>query len=128
MMNVDHLPPLLHLSHAAKELGVTLSRMRNLVHKRRIGFVYVGARQMIPREELPRFISNNTVPPCPDETPVPVSASLKSESAFTSAGPKLAAAGSAARARQIANKLKSSSPSSCVSEHAPADRVIPLKP
>jgi hypothetical protein len=31
-MNVDHLPPLLNLSHVAKELGVRVGRMPGLVH------------------------------------------------------------------------------------------------
>jgi hypothetical protein len=31
-MNVDHLPPLLNLSNAARILGVTVGRMRGLVH------------------------------------------------------------------------------------------------
>jgi hypothetical protein len=32
MMNVDHLPPLLNLSHVAKEIGARVGRVRGLVH------------------------------------------------------------------------------------------------
>ena len=32
MMDVDHLPRLLNLSHVAKEIGVRVGRVRGLVH------------------------------------------------------------------------------------------------
>jgi hypothetical protein len=112
---------------ASAVMGPTEGQVRALMRKGLIAHVHVGRRLMIPRDAIERFIQENTVQPCRDETPVPVSASSKKEGAFTSAGPKLAAAGSVARVLQIADKLKSSSPSSCVSERAPADRVIPLK-
>jgi excisionase family DNA binding protein len=126
-MDVDHLPPLMSLIHAAKELGVPVSRMRHLVHKRRIGFVRVGARQMIPREALPRFIEDNLVLPCPEEAQDHDSGFSPSAVATISSGPNPAARGSAARVRQIAQSLKSRSPSSSDAAREPVDRVIPLK-
>jgi hypothetical protein len=108
-------------------MGLSVSQVRMLIQRRRLEHILVGRRLFVPRNAIPRFIAENTVQPCRDEIQAPVSASSKSGVPFTSAGPKLAAAGSAARARQIANKLKSSSPNFCISEHAPAGRVIPLK-
>jgi excisionase family DNA binding protein len=126
-MKVDHLPPLLSLSHAAKELGVPTSRMRQLVRRRRIGFVWLGERQMIPRDALPRFIEDNMVTPCPEETQDHDSDFSPSAVATTSPGPSQAARGSAARARRIAKSLKSRSPNSSDGKVEPEDRVIPLR-
>jgi excisionase family DNA binding protein len=126
-LRIDDLPELASLAQTAAVMGLTVPQVRSLIHEGRLEYVEIGRRLFVPKAAIPRFISQNTVQPCRDETPGPVSASSKKEGAFTSAGPKAAAAGSAARVRQIANKLKSSSPSSCVSERAPADRVIPLK-
>jgi excisionase family DNA binding protein len=113
---------------AAAELGVTPAQVRELVRARRLAFVPIGRRRMIPREELPRFVAENTVPPCQDATPAPTSASSTSAAATTSAGQTGIAAGSAARARRIAQKLRSPSPNSFTSEPAPPGRVIPLRP
>ena len=126
-LKFEHLPALASLAQTAKVMGLSVSQVRQLIRSRRLEHILVGRRPFVPKTAIPRFIAENTVQPCHDETPAPVSASSKSGAVFTSAGPKLVAAGSAARARQIANKLKSRSPSSCASEHEPAARVIPLK-
>jgi hypothetical protein len=126
-LDLDDLPELASVAQTAKVMGLTTAQVRSLIHNRRLEHVLVGQRPFVPKSAIPRFIANNTVQPCRDEIPAPASASSKSEAAFTSAGPKLAAAGSAARARQIANNLKLSSPNSYESERVPADRVIPLK-
>jgi hypothetical protein len=126
-LELADLPELASLTQTAEVMGLTVSQVRRLVQSRRLEHVLIGQRPFVPKTAIPHFIVENTVQPCRDEIPAPVSASSKSGAAFTSAGQKLAAAGSAARVRQIANELKSSSPSSCASEHAPAGRVIPLK-
>jgi hypothetical protein len=126
-LELEDLPELASLAQTAEVMGLTVSQVRRLIQNRRLEHVLIGQRPFVPKSAIPHFIAENTVQPCRDEIPAPVSASSKSGVAFTSAGPKLAAAGSAARARQIATKLKSSSRSSCVSERAPAGRVIPLK-
>lgn len=126
-LQLDDLPALASLAQTAEFMGLSESQVRQLIRSRRLEHILVGRRPFVPKTAIPRFIAENTVQPCHDETPAPVSASSKSGAVFTSAGPKLVAAGSAARARQIANKLKSRSPSSCASEHEPAARVIPLK-
>ena len=126
-LKLEHLPALASLAQTAKVMGLSVSQVRQLIRSRRLEHILVGRRPFVPKTAIPRFIAENTVQPCHDETPAPVSASSKSGAVFTSAGPKLVAAGSAARARQIANKLKSPLRSSCASEHEPAARVIPLK-
>src|SRR6516164_2606374 len=126
-LKLEHLPALASLAETAKVMGLSGSQVRQLIRSGRLEHILVGRRPFVPKTAMPRFLAENTVQPCHDETPAPVSASSKSGAVFTSAGPKLVAAGSAARARQIANKLKSRSPSSCASEHEPAARVTPLK-
>ena len=126
-LELDDLPELATLAQTAEVMGLSVSQVRRLIQSRRLEHVLVGLRPFVPKSAIPRFIAENTVQPCRDETPAPASAFSKNGVASTSAGPKAAAAGSAARARQIANKLKSPLRSSCASEHEPAARVIPLK-
>jgi hypothetical protein len=123
----DDLPELASLAQTAEVLGLTVHQVRRLINGRRIKHVIIGRRLFVPKSAIPDFIAENTVQSCRDEIPGPACDSSKSGTAFTSAGPKLAAAGSAVLARQIANKLKLSSPSSSKSERAPAARAIPLR-
>ena len=123
----NDLPELARLGQFGAVMGLTDRQVRELISKGRLEYVEIGRRLFVPRSAVDRFIAENTVQSCRDEIQGRVSASLKSEAAFTSVGPKPAAAGSAARARQIANKLKSLSPNSSASVRAPAGRVIPLK-
>jgi hypothetical protein len=64
---------------------------------------------MVPRGAIEQFISQNTVLPCRGEIPGRVYDSLNDVGSITSVGPNQGAAASAARALQIANKLKSPS-------------------
>jgi excisionase family DNA binding protein len=123
----NDLPELARLGQFGAVMGLTDRQVRGLISKGRLEYVEIGRRLFVPKSAVDRFIAENTVQSCRDETQGHVSASLKSEAAFTSAGPKLAAAGSAARARQIANELKSLSPNSSASVRAPAAPVIRLK-
>jgi excisionase family DNA binding protein len=126
-IDISHLRPLLSFKQAAEAIGLTESCLRDQVNRGHMAYVTVGKRRMIPRDALPKFISDHTVMPCPEETPDRVSASSKNEGATTSHGPSPVARGSAARARQIAAKLKSSSQSSSGNGSDGADRVIHLK-
>jgi excisionase family DNA binding protein len=119
---------LLTLPQAADMLGLTASQVRALVRKRQLAYVPIGSRKMIPREALLRFIADKVVKPCHDEIPDPASASSASAIATTSPGPSAIAAGSAARARRIADGLRSPSPSSSTYEPEGPGRVIQLKP
>ena len=123
----DQLPLLVTPKRAGAMMGITDSQVRALVHSGRLAHVLVGKRIMIPPAAIEQFIKDNTVLPCLAETPALVSASSKSGAVFTSAGPKLVAAGSAARARQIASRLRSRSQSFSTSEPEPQARVIPLR-
>jgi excisionase family DNA binding protein len=126
-LEMGDLPELVNLAQTAQVLGLSKPQVRRLIQSRRLEHVLVGQRPFVPKTAIPRFIADNTVQPCREETPALASAFSESERAFTSAGPKQAAAGSAARTRQIANRLKSRSPSSCASAPAGAAPVIPLK-
>jgi len=123
----DDLPELAGLAQFGAVMGLTDRQVRGLISEGRLEYVEIGRRLFVPKSAVDRFIAENTVQPCRDEIQAPVSVSSKSESAFTSVGPKAAAAGSAARARQIADKLRSHSPNSSESGRAPKARVIPLK-
>ena len=114
-LELGDLPELVNLAQTAEVLGLSKPQVRRLIQSRRLEHVLVGQRPFVPKTAIPRFIADNTVQPWREETPALVSVFSKSEVAFTSAGPKQAAAGSAARARQIANRLKLRSPSSCAS-------------
>jgi hypothetical protein len=125
---LDDLPELATLAQTAEVMGLSVAQVRGLIHAGRLAYVPVTrSRLFVPKGAIARFIAENTVHPCREETPGLASASSKSEVAFTSAGPKVAAAGSAARVRQIAKKLKSHLPSSSTNEPAMQAHVIPLK-
>ena len=127
MSNSATVGLLLTVQEAAVALGLKPDQVRALVRAKRLAFVLIGCRPMIPREDLPRFVTDNTVPPCPDAILAPTCASSPNVAATTSAGRSSIAAGSAARARQIAQKLRSPSPNSSTSETEAPGRVIPLK-
>ena len=115
-------PLLLTVKQAAGRMGVKEGQIRKLTRDGRLAHVRVGAWLMIPRGAIEQFIIDNTVQPCRGEIPAPVFDFSKSEDAITSAGLNQAAAGSAALALQIANKLKSRSPSSFTHE---SGKVVP---
>jgi excisionase family DNA binding protein len=97
---------------AARVLGLTVSQLRSLIREGRLAYLVIGRRPMIPREALQQFVLDNVKAPmpCPDGTKAHASAFLTSAAHTTSPGPSMVAHGSAARARQIASKLKSRSP------------------
>ena len=101
MTSVEGL--LLTMQQTADMLGLTASQVRALVRKRQLAYVPIGNRNMIPREAPLRFIADNMVEPCHDGTPDPASASSVNATATTSLGLSTIAAGSAARARRIAD-------------------------
>jgi excisionase family DNA binding protein len=124
---LSDLPMLATPKQAAEVMGLTDQQVRSLIRGGKIAHVLIGKRKMIPRDAIEKFIPQNTVHPCHAETRAPASASLKNEAATTSSGLKVVAAGSAARALQIAESLKSPLPSSSTSELATLARVIPLR-
>jgi excisionase family DNA binding protein len=125
---IESLPLLATPKMAAAVMGLTEHQVRDLLHEQRLAYVRIGKRLMIPRDAIKTFISENTVQATwQDETQARGSTSSKNADVITSSGPKAAAAGSAARARQIAHALKSRSPNSSTCEPAAPARVIPLK-
>jgi excisionase family DNA binding protein len=122
------LPKLLTIKQSSKVLGTTDDQTRELVNTRRIRYVAIGKRKMIPPDAIDAFILENTVQPeCREEMKVPNSALTPAAASITSPGQKAVAHASAQRLRQIANKLKSRSPNSSTSAPAQAALVIPLK-
>src|SRR5205809_1126339 len=79
---LDDLPELVSLSLTAKFMGVSVPQVRGLIHSLRLEHVPIGRRLFVPKIAIPRFIAENTVQSCREETPAPVSASSKSETAF----------------------------------------------
>jgi excisionase family DNA binding protein len=125
---IESLPLLATPKMAAAVMGLTEHQVRDLLHEQRLAYVRIGKQLMIPRDAIKTFISENTVQATwQDETQARGSTSSKNADVITSSGPKAAAAGSAARARQIAHALKSRSPNSSTCEPAAPARVIPLK-
>lgn len=118
---------LMTVTQASHKMGITGNQVRNLIREGRLAHVKIGRRVMIPRGAIEEFIVDNTVQPCRGETLDPAFASSKGGDAFTFAGLNQVAAGSAARALQMANKLKSSSLNSFTSESAKAALRTPRK-
>jgi len=121
------LPMLCTPKLAARVMGITEQQVRSLLRQRKIAHVPVGKRLMIPRNAIEDFIARNMVLPCHVEIPEHAYASLKSADAITSSGLNAVAAGSAARALQIASRLKSPLPNSSQVVSKPAAHVIPLR-
>ena len=83
------------LKQLADRVGISLGQARHLVCSGRIEHVRIGARRFVPEGAWERFITTNTVMPCPDATVAPDYAGSLSASASTSPGPSTAAAASA---------------------------------
>jgi excisionase family DNA binding protein len=126
-ISLTELPLLITPKQAAAVMGPSESQIRALIHSGRLAHVLVGRRIMIPRDAIERFIRDNTVLQCLDEMPVPASAISINGAVFTSAGRSEVAAGSAARALLIAERLKSPLRSSSPEATAPVARVIQLR-
>jgi excisionase family DNA binding protein len=123
----NDLPLLATPKQVSAVMGPSEKQIRELVRAGRLAHVMIGNRVMIPRSAIEKFIAENTVILCRDETQAPAFDSSTSGAPITSAGPSEAAAASAALARQTANKLKSRSRSSSNSGTGEQARVIPLK-
>lgn len=117
-------PLLLSIKQAAERLGISQSALRILVASSRIEHVRLGkSKVMLPAEAIHRFVIQNTVQVCPAATTALGSAFSTSAAATTSSGLKVDAAASAAAALQIAERLKSRSPSSSAPLHLPQARA-----
>lgn len=121
------LPLLATPKQAAEVMGPTEAQVRSLVRAGQIACVMIGKRVMIPRNAIEQFIADNMVTPCRAETQGHVYTGTATVRAGTSPGPSEVAAGSAARALQIAHKLKSPSPNSSTRAPENPGRVIPLR-
>ena len=88
------------------QVGISPGQVRHLVQSGRLQHVRIGARRFVPEGAWERFITDNTVTPCPDATVAPDYAGSQSASASTSPGPTTAAAASA----QLALKSRADTP------------------
>jgi excisionase family DNA binding protein len=115
------------LKQLATRVGISHRQARHLVHEGKLRHVMIGSRIHVAEGEWERFIEENTVTVCPDETKAHDCGGLPSASASTSLGQSAAAAASAALARQTAAKLKSLSQNSSSSENNEPAHVIQLQ-
>ena len=70
-LKLEDLPALASLAQTAKVMGLSVSQVRQLIRSRRLEHILVGRRPFVPKTAIPRFIAENTVQPCHDETPAP---------------------------------------------------------
>src|SRR4051794_39713293 len=96
-LSIETVPLTAPIHQASKVLGVTCGQVRSLVNKKAIAHIKVGPRVMIPRDAIERYLLENTVQPCRDETQVRVSDFSKSANVSTSSGAMVDAAASAQR-------------------------------
>ncbi len=111
----------------AVRVGLSERQVRSLIQSRQLEHVMIGCRIHIPTGAFERFIEENKVTPCPDETKVPGCDGSQSANVITSPGQSAAAAGSARRALQIATELKRSSAIGSDAAGAGSARVIPMR-
>jgi excisionase family DNA binding protein len=112
----------------AARVGLRERQIRSLIDSGKLEFVMIGKRVHIPDGAFERFIEENRVTKCQDETKVPNFNGAKLAEPITSCGPSTVAVAGARLVRQTANKLKSSSRNGCKQEPANKAQVIPLKP
>jgi hypothetical protein len=113
----------------AEVFGFTEQQVRGLVRSGRLDHKLVGTRVHIPKWAIEAFYAETEqkVQPCRDETQARTFNGTATGIAGTSPTPKAVAAGSAARALQIAQSLKSPSQSSSTPALETPGRVIPLR-
>jgi len=59
---------LFSISAAAKALTIGKDRMNRLIEEGKIGYIEMGKRRKIPRQELVRFQNENTIQKCMPKT------------------------------------------------------------
>jgi excisionase family DNA binding protein len=111
----------------AARVGLSERQVRRLIQTRQLEHVMIGCRVHIPVGAFTRFLEARSVLPCQDETKGRDCDGSTSGAVTTSSGLSEAAVASAALARQTANRLKSSSPSSSNNATAEPARVIPMR-
>lgn len=115
------------IAEFAEQTQLSRHQVDTLLRNGKLQYVLISTRKMIPDGAWEAFLDENTVTSCPEETPAPAYDGLPSGTPGISPGLKKAAAGSAARARQIGNELKSRLRNSSTDGSAAAGRVIPMK-
>jgi hypothetical protein len=108
-------------------VNISERQIRNLIRNGELEHVMIGCRIHIPADAWPQFIERKRSGNWQDETKVPGSGILKIVEPTTSHGQSMAAAASAALARQTASKLKQNSASGCKSESDKMAQVILLR-
>src|SRR5262249_36662498 len=83
------------LKQFASRAGISERQVRHLVNSRRLEHVRIGRRTYVPAGAWLRFLANNTVTTCQDETKDHDYGGSRSASVTTSLGPTTAAAASA---------------------------------
>jgi hypothetical protein len=120
-------PRLETIKELAERVGLKPRRIRGLIEGRKLAHIRIGSSVMVPMGAWARYVADNTVLPCLDETKAPASAGSTSGAPTTSSGQSEGARASAALALQTAKKLKSLSRNGSAAEPGPPAPVIPLR-
>jgi hypothetical protein len=111
----------------ARKVGLSERQIRGLIDQGKLAHIRVVSRIYVPEGAWARYVAENTVHSCPDETKGPGSAGSTSVVATISAGPSGGARASAALALKTAKRLKSLSRNGSGAEPAQPAPVIPLR-
>ena len=111
----------------AARVNVSERQIRNLIRKRDLDHVMIGARVHIPVDAWRQFIERRRARSWQDGTKEPSSDGAKIEVPSTSFGQSTVAAASARLAQQTAKKLKTSSRNGSTPEASQPAQVIRLK-
>lgn len=107
--------------------GLSRYAVDRLLANGELTYFTIGTRKLIPDDAWDEYVERKKVTPWEDETKVQNSDFSKSAVATTSPGLKTVAAGSAARARQIAESLKARSRSSSTAGNEKPGRAAPMR-
>ena len=121
------MTPLETPKQLAARVGLKERSIRALINSGRLEHVMIGCRVHIPAGAFERFIEANKVTPCQSETTARGCNGLPTGAPITSHGQNAVAATSAALTRQIAEKLKQSSPKKSSAEGSESAEVIHLE-
>jgi hypothetical protein len=111
----------------AGKVGVSDRQIRGLIERGLLEHIRTASRVYVPVGAWAKYVAENTVRSCPDETKGLASGGSPSAAVTTSAGPSEGARASAALALQTAKKLKLRSRCGSGAEPGPPAPVIPLR-
>lgn len=122
------MPEWLTVREAATRGPLSEGKIRSLIHSGELEYAKPGGRYLLPDHSVDDYIRRNLrKPQCQDVTKGPDCAGSPSAAPTMSSGVKAAGAASAARALQIASKLKRSSQDGSESDSEGTARATQLR-